>query len=201
MPYLKRFFRYNMMGWDGEECESIDPTAHHRRWPHGLSRSRTGGETPACGTRSRPHSFIACIPIWPPVHGQRRWPSVSSDCIGHSFSHNGRPDRRRHCNGNFHPDIHRPKTCGDYVLHLGGLPWSTHPSERMLITAQGNPTPISASPELPVTQVGPHRIVHWHHTQWPMTSQQTRREFRTAVLQLDLLSGRTLNVPLKPIVR
>ena len=75
----------------------------------------------------------------------------------------------------------------------------------MLITAQGNPTPISVSPELPVTQVGPHqylyRIVHWHHTQWPMTSQQTRREFRTAVLQVDLLSGRTLNVPLKPTVR
>ncbi len=98
-----------------------------------------------------------------------------------------------------------PRPAAITFYTLGGLPWSTHPSERMLITAQGNPTPISASPELPVTQVGPHqyvyRIVHWHHTQWPMTSQQTRREFRTAVLQLDLLSGRTLNVPLKPIVR
>ncbi len=97
----------------------------------------------------------------------------------------------------------RPAAITFYTL--GGLPWPAHPSARILITAQGNPTPISPSPELPVTQVGPHRylyqIVHWHHAQWPMTVQQTNREFRTTALQVDLVSGRTLNIVLKPIMR
>lgn len=98
----------------------------------------------------------------------------------------------------------RPPAIAFYML--GGLPWTTLPSARILITEQGNPTPSQSSPEsLPVTQVGPHqylyRIVHWHHAQWPMTAQQTRREFQTAVLQVDLASGRSVNIALHPAVR
>lgn len=36
--------------------------------------------------------------------------------------------RRRHGNGNVHPDIHRSKTCGDYVLHARRPP-EVRPSE------------------------------------------------------------------------
>ena len=98
----------------------------------------------------------------------------------------------------------RPPAMTFYTL--GGLPWPTLPSARMPIVEQGNPPPVSSSPEpLPVTQVGPHQylygIVHWHHAQWPMTAQQTRREFRTAVLQIDLASGRIVNIALHPRVR
>lgn len=88
---------------------------------------------------------------------------------------------------------------------LGGLPWPALPRTRMLIDERGTPMAQHPGGSFPVTQVGPHKylywIVRWNHAQWPMTAQQTRREFRTAVLQLQLASGRTLNIALHPAAR